>query len=56
MAGATDKRLIVGLDTKATATSLARTTDEVSLDLHRALRRLRKLSSPNAIRESLVFT
>ncbi len=49
-------RLIVGLDTKATATSLARTTDEVSLDLHRALQRLRKLSSPNAIRESLVFT
>ncbi len=49
-------RLIVGLDTKATATSLARTTDEVSLDLHRALRRLRKLSSPNAIRKVLTVT
>ncbi|MDZ7914564.1 MAG: RNA polymerase subunit sigma [Rhodococcus sp. (in: high G+C Gram-positive bacteria)] len=49
-------RLIVGLDIKATATSLARTTDQVLLDLHRALQRLRKLSSPNAIREMLVST
>lgn len=49
-------RLIVGLDSEATATSLARTTDQVSLDLHRALQRLRKLSSPNAIRETLVST
>ncbi|MDI9959992.1 MULTISPECIES: RNA polymerase subunit sigma [unclassified Rhodococcus (in: high G+C Gram-positive bacteria)] len=46
-------RLIVGLGTEATATSLARTTDEVSLDLHRALQRLRKLPSANAIREIL---
>ena len=46
-------RLIVGLGTEATATSLARTTDEVSLDLPRALQRLRKLPSANAIREIL---
>ncbi|MFA3898659.1 RNA polymerase subunit sigma [Rhodococcus qingshengii] len=46
-------RLIVGLGTEATATSLARTTDEVLLDLHRALQRLRKLPSANAIREIL---
>ena len=34
-------RLIVGLDSEATATSLARTTDQVSLDLHRAHNRTR---------------
>ncbi|MFD6515044.1 RNA polymerase subunit sigma [Rhodococcus sp. NPDC060176] len=49
-------RLIVGLDNEETAISLARTTDQVSLDLHRALQRLRKLPSPNAIREMLVST